>query len=178
MAMTDALPASSSASLSKSVNRWLRAALIAAAAWELTDALTSFGLLFADVDMTEIFGSIGGRILQATVAVRPFAALAVIILAALNRLPWAIMAMAAVVLITWLSAMPGFVLNRPDFDGVMTTLQTLFQIVACPLLAVMAIALAGRRRNLPLATALVCLPTVVSLIGLAAFAISVAIYGF
>ena len=46
------------------------------------------------------------------------------------------------------------------------------------LLAVMAIALAGRRRNLPLATAWVCLPTVESLIGLAAFAISVAIYGF
>lgn len=177
--MTDALPPPAMDPSPPAPRRlWLRTALAAAAGWELIDSLSSTGLLFADMDLSEVFGGLGGRIVEATIALRPLAAIAALALALIGRTPHAIVAMAAVVLIAWLGAMPAFVTQRPDFDGVLTTAQTLFQIVACPLLAAMAIALATRREKLPLATIFVCLPTVVSLIGIAAFAVSVAIYGF
>ena len=156
---------------------WLRAALFAFAIYELLDSLTSVALLFSD-DAGDFFSSVGGRIIQATIALRPLAALAVLVLAAMGRTRQAIMAMAVIVLLAWLSAMPSVVAHKPEFDNLLTGLQTVFQVVARPLLAVMAIAMAKRNERLALATAMVCLPTLVSIIEIAAFAIGVAIYGF
>jgi hypothetical protein len=56
--------------------------------------------------------------------------------------------------------------------------ETPVRIIAFPLLAACAIALAARNQRLGLATVLVSLPTFYSLIGLAIFAIGVGIYGF
>ena len=47
-----------------------------------------------------------------------------------------------------------------------------------PLSAIAAIALATRNVRLPLATALVAMPTMLGFLGFAMFAVGIAIYGF
>jgi hypothetical protein len=57
-------------------------------------------------------------------------------------------------------------------------METTALIIASPLMAACAIALAARNRRLGIATALVTLPTLFNVVGVALFAISVALYGF
>jgi hypothetical protein len=90
---------------------------------------------------------------------------------------YAIIALGAVVAMTWLNTMPSVVLHGLEFKGV-GAFETPVRIIAFPLMAACAIALAARNRRPGLATALVTVPTFYSLIGLIIFAIGVGIYGF
>ena len=74
--------------------------------------------------------------------------------------------------------MPSVVLHGLQFNSGFAALQTTAQIVAFPLLAACAIALAARNRRLGLATALVGIPTLVNVFGVIAIAIGVSLYGF
>ena len=86
-------------------------------------------------------------------------------------------ALGAVVAMTWLNYMPSVVLHGLEFNGI-GAFETPAQIIAFPLMAACAIALAARDRRLGLATALVSIPTFFNVFGVIAFAIGVSLHGF
>lgn len=147
----------------------LRVVLVIAALLESFDALTSVSTLFGD--MSEIPGpGVGGFLIKAHIATHPL--LAVLVFAAIGRVRYAIIALAAIVFMTWLNYMPSVVLHGLEFRGV-GAFETSVRIIAFPLMAACAIALAARNQRLRLATALASIPTFYSLIGLIVFAIGV-----
>ena len=154
----------------------LRAVLIIAALLEGFDAASSVPTLFGD--MSEIPGpGFGGFLIKAHIATHAPLALAVLVFAIIGRVRYAIIALAAVVFMTWLNYMPSVVLHGLEFGGI-GAFETPARIIAFPLMAACAIALAARNQQLRLATALASIPTFYSLAGLIIFAIGVSIYGF
>ncbi len=97
--------------------------------------------------------------------------------AVIGRVRYAIIALAAVVFMTWLNYMPSVVMHGLEFEGI-GAFETPARIIAFPLMAACAIALAARNQRLRFATALAGIPTFYSLVGLMIFAIGVSIYGF
>jgi hypothetical protein len=154
----------------------LRVVLIIAAVLEAFDALSSVPTLFGD--MSEIPGpGIGGFLIKAHIATHLPLALAALLFAATGRVRYAIIALGAMVAMTWLNTMPSVVLHGLEFGGV-GAFETPVRIIAFPLMAACAVALAARNRRLGFATALATVPTFYTLIGLIIFAIGVGIYGF
>ena len=150
--------------------------LIIIAAIEAFDGLSHAPILFGD--MSEIPGpGLGGAIIKAYIAIHPLLALAALAFATIGRLRYAVMALGALVLMNWLNYMPSVVLHGLEFKGV-GAFETPVRIIAFPLMAACAIALAARNQRLRLATALASIPTFYSLIGLIIFAVGVSIYGF
>jgi hypothetical protein len=153
----------------------LRVVLIIAAVLEAFDALSSVPTLFGD--MSEIPGPGIGGFLKAHIATHLPLALAALAFAATGRVRTAIIALGAVVAMTWLNTMPSVVLHELEFNGV-GAFETPVRIVAFPLMAACGIALAARNQRLGLATALATVPTFYTLIGLIIFAIGIGTYGF
>jgi hypothetical protein len=175
-AMTEptALPAPDTAPAPRLLG--LRAVLILAALFEAFDAYSNLFILFGD--MSEIPGpGFGGFLIKAHIASHLPLALAALLFAAIGRVRYAIMALAAVVIMTWLNYMPSVVPRGLDFQG-NAAFETPAQIIAFPLMAACAIACAARNQRLGIATVLVSIPTLFNLFFVVAFAISVAIYGF
>jgi hypothetical protein len=155
----------------------LRVVLIIVAIVEALDGLSSFPTLFGD--MSEIAGpGLGGFLIKAHIATHLPLALAALVFAAIGRVRYAIIALGAVVAMTWLNTMPSVVLHGLEFNSGFAALQTTAQIIAFPLLAACAVALAARNRRLGLATALVSIPTLFNVFGVIAFAIGVSLHGF
>lgn len=154
----------------------LRTVLIIAGLLEGFDALSSLPTLFGD--MSEIPGpGFGGFLIKAHIATHAPLALAVLVFAVIGRVRYAIIALAAIALMTWLNYMPSVVLHGLEFRGT-GAFETPARIIAFPLMAACAIALAARDERLRLATALASIPTFYSLVGLIIFAIGISIYGF
>jgi hypothetical protein len=155
----------------------LRVVLITIAIVEAFDGLSDFPTLFGD--MSEIPGpGFGGLLIKAHIATHLPLALAALVFAAIGRVRQAIIALGAVVAMTWLNYMPSVVLHGLEFNSGFAALQTAAQIITFPLMAACAIALAARDRRLGLATALVAIPTLVNVFGVIAFAIGVSLHGF
>jgi hypothetical protein len=155
----------------------LRIVLIIAAVLEAFDALPSVSTLFGD--MSEIPGpGFGGFLIKAHLATHPVLALGALVFAAIGRVRYAIMALGAIVLMTWLSYMPSVVRHGLGFDCPYAAVTTTAQIIAFPLMGACAIAYAARNQRLGIATALISSPTLFNLAGVIAFAVSVMIHGF
>lgn len=177
MTTAPVLAADTASTISAPRHLGLRAVLIIAALLEVFQALPNVPTLFGD--MSEIPGpGFGGFLIKAYIASHAPLALAALVLAALGNVRYAIIALGAVVTMTWLNYMPSVVLYGFGFDGLYTTLQGAAQIIGFPLMAACGIAYAARNRRLGIATALVSLPTFWFWLGVIAFAISVSIYGF
>jgi hypothetical protein len=73
--------------------------------------------------------------------------------------------------------MPGTRAFISTFNGI-GAIETLAQIVAFPLMAACAIALAARNRRFGLATALVSIPALFNVFGIITFAIGVSLHRF
>ncbi len=150
--------------------------LVLVAVIETFDGLSSAPILFGD--MSEIPGpGIGGAVVKAYVAGHPVLALAALLLAATGHVRYAIIVLGALVIATWLNYMPSVLLHGFDFAGI-AAFETTAQMIAFPLMAACAIALASRNRRLALAAVLVSIPTLLGVFGVIAFAVSVAVRGF
>ena len=154
----------------------LRAVLIIAALLEAYDGYSNVSTLFGD--MSEIPGpGFGGFLIKAHIATHVPLALAALLFAAIGNVRYAIMALGAIVFMTWLNYLPsggriGFGLDD------LTSLEPVARMIGFPLMAACAIALAARNRRLGIATVLVSIPTFWFWGGVIAFAISVSLYGF
>jgi hypothetical protein len=152
----------------------LRILLVIVAIIELIDSSVGAPMLLGD--MSDFPGpGIGGALIKLHMATHPVLALAALILAAIGYVRHAVMALGAVVLMTWLSYMPSVVLHGLGGTG---AVQTPAQIIAFPLMGACAIALAVRNQWPWLATALVSIPTFMGTFGFVLFVIGVSIYGF
>ena len=172
MTLNDAAPAQAHAP--RLLGLYLLLILIAAV--EAFDGLSHVPALFGDA--SQIPGSgLSGVIIKAYIASHPVLALAALAFATVGRLRYAIMALGALVLMAWLNFMPSVVLHGLDFNGV-SAFETPVRIIAFPLMAACAIALASRGRRLGLATLLVGIPTLYGVFAVVAFGIGVVLYGF
>jgi hypothetical protein len=150
--------------------------LIIVAAIEAFEGLSHAPTLFGDT--SEIPGpGIGGAIIKAYTASHPLLALAALAFATVGRLRYAIIALGALVLMTWLNFMPSVARHGFDFRGV-SAFETPVRIIAFPLMAACAIALAARGQRLGIATMLVSLPTLYGVFAVIAFGIGVILHGF
>ena len=153
----------------------LRSVLFIAGLLEGFDALSSVPTLFGD--MSKIPGpGFGGFLIKAHIASHPLLALAVLVFA-VSQVRYAIIALAAIAFMTWLNFMPSVVGHGLDFGGI-GAFETPVRIIAFPLMAACAIALAARNQRLGVATALASIPTFYSLMGIIIFAVGVSMYGF
>lgn len=160
------------------VPRWARLLIAVAAALELTGGLKDVPILLGDT--SEIPGpGLGGWIITAKIALQPVFSLLALVFAANGKIRHALVAMAAVVAINWLSYMPSVALHGLELQGDGAGgLITLFEIVLAPLMAIAVVALAFLDRRLTLATLLAVFHTFLSVLLVILFAIGVAIYGF
>jgi hypothetical protein len=150
--------------------------LIIIAAIEAFDGLSHVPILFDE--MSKIPGpGVGGAIIKTYIASHPLLALAALAFATVGRLRYAIIALGALVLMTWLNFMPSVVRHGLDFRGV-SAFETPVRMIAFPLMAACGIALAARGQRLGLATMLVSIPTLYNVFAVIAFAIGVILYGF
>jgi hypothetical protein len=155
--------------------RWPRLALLIAAAFEFLTGLSDLPILFGDLSQVPGPG-IGGAIIVAKIVLTPVIALAALFFAVRGRMLYAILAMAAALLLTWVSFLPSVAINGLEMTG-MAGAATIYLIFLVPLLALAGIVLALRGRLTP-AIVLVVLPTFVGVAATIVFAIGVAIYGF
>ena len=150
--------------------------LIIIAAIEAFDGLSHVPTLFGD--MSDIPGpGVGGAIIKTYIASHPVLALAALGFATIGRLRYAIIALGALVLMTWLNFMPSVVRHGLDFNGI-SAFETPVRIIAFPLMGACAIALAARNQRLGLAAMLVSIPTLYSVAAVIAFGIGIFLYGF
>ena len=156
--------------------RGLRVVLIIAALLETFLALPKIFILFDD--MSDMPTGLGGFLFKANIVTHLPLALAVLALAIKGRLRHAIIALAAIVLMTWLNFMPSVILRGLEFGDAHVAEWTTRQIIVFPLMAACAIALAARDQRLGIATALASIPTFWNVLGVAVFTISVIINGF
>jgi len=94
-------------------------------------------------------------------------------------LPAALVSMAIVILVGWISYLPSIQLHGLELQGDGAGGLYSFALLILPpilVLAIAAMALGGR--HLALAAIFALLPTLISILAVVAFGISVAIYGF
>jgi len=159
----------------KAAPRWPRLILLVAAAIEFLTGLSDLPILFGN--LSEVPGpGIGGAIIVAKIALTPLIAFAALFFTIRGRILYAILAMAADLLLMWVSFLPSVAINGLEMAG-MAAVATTYLIFLVPLLALAGIVLALRGRLAP-AIALVVLPTFLGVAATIAFAIGVAINGF
>lgn len=158
--------------------RSIKLLLLIVAVVEVVGSFTNLLVLF-DGDPSIPGTSAGGLAITATILLAPAVAVAALIFAVQGALIPAIVTVAMLGLLDWLSFVPSIkqpseLFPSPDFAGA----HAIVQMIVLPLLAVAAIVLAWRGERLALAATFAILPTLVNLLGVVAFAIGVGIYGF
>jgi len=114
-------------------------------------------------------------------AIFPVLAIIALVFAIKGNIPRAIMAMAAIVIVQFLTDyLPGMFIHGLEFlhGNLGSNLYLFAQTVLIPILAVVSFELARRHQRLWLALALASLSTVANIGGVIAFGIGVMIYGF
>ena len=155
----------------------LRLLLIIAALFAAYDAYLGVWILFGDT--TGIAGpGLGGFLMKAHMASQLLLTLATLLFAVIGRVRYAIMALAAVVIMAWLNYISRVVGHELDFGSGYGGMETPAQIIAFPLMAACAVALAARNLQLGITTAFVTVPTLFNSAGIGLFSIVVALYGF
>ena len=158
--------------------RWPALLLLIVALIEFMGGLGDLPILAGNLD--EIPGpGLGGKIIVATIIMRPIAAAPALFFLVRANLPSALVSMSVVILLGWISYLPSIQLHGLEMqeDGA-GGLLTFVLIILPPILvlAIAGLALTGKR--LTLATLLACLPALVGILTAVAFGIGVAIYGF
>jgi hypothetical protein len=139
----------------------------------LVSSLPDLAALLADISQSRY------AIVVAKIVLAPVIAFAALYFAVRGPLRNALIALAALSLLTWVSFLPAFRLEPPNLQsGAFGLAFAAYQLVLAPLIAgvVLVLALSGKRPAL--ATLLAVVPTLVGVLAVVAFAISVFIYGF
>ena len=158
--------------------RWSGLLLLIAAIMEFLGGLGALPILAGD--LSEVPGpGLGGAIIIATIIVRPIAAAAALFFIVRGNLTWALVSMAVVILVGWITYLPSIQLHGLEMQGDGAGGLFTFAILILPPILVLAITgLALTGKQLTLASLLAVLPTAVSILAVVAFGIGVAIYGF
>jgi hypothetical protein len=136
--------------------------------------LTVFG------DLSEYESTFAQWILFVGLAIFPVLAISALVFALSGDIRRAIMAIAAIPLVAWLTDdLPALFIHGIEFmQGGFGDLYLFVATVVLPLLAVIAMVLAYRNERLVFAAVLASLPTLTGILSVVAFAIGVMFYGF
>ncbi|MTD95832.1 hypothetical protein GIW81_15945 [Hyphomicrobium sp. xq] len=159
--------------------KWARLLLLIAAMIEFLGGLGSLPILFGDLN--EVPGpGLDGQIILAGIVLKPLLALAALFFTVRGKIPYALVAMAFIILMAWLSYVPSVRLHGLDLSqgDAFTTTMLGWELIVAPVLALAVAGLALRETQLTLATVLAVLPTLAHVLSVIAFGVSVAIYGF
>jgi hypothetical protein len=166
--------------------RWPALLLLIVALIEFMGGLADLPVLAGNLD--EIPGpGLGGKIIIATIILRPIAAAAALLFLVRSKLPGALVSMAVVILLGWISYLPSIQLHglelpadagMPLFAEATVNALLVWEAIVKPILVLAIAGLALTGKKLTLATILALLPTLISVLSVVAFGISVAIYGF
>jgi hypothetical protein len=156
----------------------LRIALIVIGALATLGALTNVSGAFYDYGHTDPLLVFAQRVTTLKLLLAPFIAGTALVLAAFVRVRSAIVALAALMLTAWLSELPSIPIHGLELSATGPGLFIAFERLVAPVLGVAALAFAVRNTHLVLATVFVTLPMLMAALGVAIFAIGVAIYGF
>lgn len=149
--------------------RWPGLLLLIVALLEFLGGLGDLPILAGNLD--EIPGpGLGGKIIVATIILRPIAAAAALFLLVRANLPGALVSMAVVILLGWISYLPSIQLHGLEMQGDGAGGLFTFAMIILPPILVLAIAgLALTGKKLTLATILALLPTLISVLSVVAF---------
>jgi hypothetical protein len=156
----------------------LRIALIVLAAIEMLSALNEFTGIFYEYNHTTKLLIVAQGLTTLRLALAPLFAGVALWFAIVGRIRHAIVALAILVLFTWVTDTPSFAIHGLEWSASPLGLHVFAQKFLYPLFAIAAIVLAAKNRRLWLAGVLVSLPTLITWFGILAFTISVLIYGF
>jgi hypothetical protein len=156
----------------------LRIALIVIGALATLGAITNLSGAFHDYGHTDPLLVFAQRVTTAKLVLAPFIAGLALVLAAFGRVRGAIVALATLMLTVWLSELPSIAIHGLETSLSGPGLFIAFDRFLAPLLAVAAIVFAVRNTHLVLATVFVTLPMLMAALGVAIFAVGIAIYGF
>jgi hypothetical protein len=160
-------------------HRWLRLLLVLVAALEFLDALSGVQNVFTDYHHDTTPLRVAQALTSINLALAPLLAGAALIFAALGNIRYAILALAAATLATWvLDSLPSIALRGVTLGLDFGALVEVFLYFVAPVAAAAAAILALKDTRLPLATLLACLPALAKWIGFVAFFIAIMIYGF
>jgi hypothetical protein len=154
----------------------LRVVLIVAALFEAHEGSMTFSAVFGS--HSHRTQGLGDALITAHVVSHPWLAAAALVFALIGRVRDAIIAMAAIAAMNWLSELPAVLLHGPELHGAMSVLLTTSYLIVYPLLAGGALVLAARGERLGLATGMAALPTLLNIVGVIAFAVAFSIHGF
>jgi hypothetical protein len=162
----------------KSAPRWPRLLLLIAAAIELLGGLRDLPVLFGDLSEAPGPG-LGGAVIIAKIILQPILALLALAFVVRGRMTDALLAMAAIIAMTWLNFLPSVAIDGLNLDSGsgFIAVHLVFQIFLAPIVA-LAVAILALTRQWTPACLLAVLPTFLGVLGVILFAISVAIYGF
>jgi hypothetical protein len=166
--------------------RWPALLLLIAAIIEFLGGLGALPILAGD--LSEVPGpGLDGAIIIAGVVLQPLLAFAALYFIIRGKIPYALLAMAFIILMSWLSFVPSIRLHGLDLQSnlldvtlgsAMVTGGLFFQVIIAPMIALTIAGLVLTGKHITLATLLAVLPTLIQVLGVVAFGISVAIYGF
>ena len=157
---------------------WLRIWLVVIAAIETAGALSDLPAVFYEYDHTTPLLIFAQALASAKLVLAVVIAGAALAFAIVGRVRHAIIALAVLLLIAWLSDLPSVFIHGLELSGDIMGLQLFVLRFIYPVVAVATLVLAIRNVHLVLAGVLVSVPTVIAVAGIIAFAISVSIYGF
>jgi len=145
----------------------------------LLGALSDVPAIFFDYGHTDRLVIFAQRLTSLKLALAPVIAGAALYFAITRKLPHAIVALATLMLVNWLTELPSIAIHGMEMkNGGITSLVIAAQRFLYPLLAVAAMAAALRNERLVTATVLTAIPMIVQWLGVVAFAVGIAIYGF
>ena len=153
---------------------WLRIALVVVAAFQTLGSLQYLPVLFND-DSTVSGTTPGGLLITAVIVLSPIVAVSGFVFALKGQIRRAIMAIAGVSLLDWISYFPTF---ANHWDASLLEFPGPFVFFVLPACAPVALFLAWRWQWPKLAIALGLAPWVFRAAMVIVFGISVAIYGF
>ena len=159
--------------------RWLRVLLVLVAALEFLDVLSGVQNIFTDYHHDTALLRFAQALTSINLALSPLLAGATLIFAALGKIRYAILALAALVLAGWLlESLPSMAIHGVTLSLDFGSLEELFYYFVAPVVGATAALLALKDQRLPFATLLACLPALFKWIGLVVFFIAIMIYGF
>jgi hypothetical protein len=153
---------------------WLRIALVVVAAFQTLGSLQYLPVLFSD-DSTVSGTTPGGLLITSVIVLSPIVAVSGFVFALKGQIRRAIMAIAGVSLLDWISYFPTF---ANHWDASLLEFPGPFVFFVLPACAPVALFLAWRWQWPKLAIALGLAPWVFRAAMVIVFGISVAIYGF
>ena len=158
--------------------RWPGLLLLLVSIIEFMGGIGALPILAGNLD--EIPGpGLGGKIVLATIILRPVVAAVALFFLVRGNLPGALVSIALVILVGWISYLPSIQLHGLELQGDGAGgLLSVGLLILPPILVLAISALALTGKYLKLATILALLPTLISILSVVAFGIGVAIYGF